>query len=131
MGICFFVCFLVNLANPENKIAQKELFFGKGFKSNPEYFYQITGNLGAFGNWVLSKDVDICVLSNSTLEKLKEGVKDETIQYIEKTYNEGDSDQFLYTFMSEQDVLDYCKLRYETYGDEVTMKLYKKYLNIN
>jgi hypothetical protein len=27
------------------------------------------------------------VLSNSTLEKLKEGVKDETIQYIKDYYN--------------------------------------------
>ncbi|MCR5315864.1 MAG: hypothetical protein K6E52_08230 [Bacteroidaceae bacterium] len=126
-----YMHFHVSFKGLENIIAQKELFFGKGFKSNPEHFYQITGNLGAFGNWVLSKEVDICVLSNSTLEKLKEGVKDETIKYIEKTYNEGDSDQFLYTFMSEQDVLDYCKFRCETYGDEVTMRLYKKYLNIN
>ena len=79
----------------ENKIASKEIYFGKNLKGNPLTFYQITGNLGAYANWILSSDVNLCVLSNYTLEKLKQGIKDETIQYIQDYYNNNKSPDFV------------------------------------
>ena len=54
----------------KNIIATKELFFGKALHGTPELFYQMTGNLGAFGNWTLDRNVNICILSDSTLRPL-------------------------------------------------------------
>ena len=113
----------------DNRIASKELFFGKGLKSRTHSFCQITGNLGAFGNWELSSEVNICILSNSTLEKLQQGIKDETIQYIQDYYNKNKSITFNFDFMSEQDILDWCKMRCDRVGDKVTMNLYYDYIN--
>ncbi|MBQ6037740.1 MAG: hypothetical protein IJL37_03610 [Bacteroidaceae bacterium] len=112
-----------------NIIASKELYYGKGFKEKVDCFYQIAGNLGAFGNWDLNNDVDICVLSNSTINKLRDGIKDETIKYIEDTYNKNNADQFNYKFLTEQDILDYCKSRCDACDDDVTMHYYNVYIN--
>lgn len=117
----------VSFVGLQNRIATKELYFGKGFREKADCFFQITGNLGALGNWQLDNNVNICVLSNSTLEKLKEGVKDETIQYIQDYYNNNKAITFDFEFMSEQDILDLCKYRCEIFGDKVTMNLYDIY----
>lgn len=111
-----------------NIIASKELFFGKDFAPNVDCFMQITGNLGAFGNTVLSSDVNICILSDTTLGKLKKGEKDDTILYIQDFYNSNKAVSFDYKFMSESDILDWCKRRCEVVGNDVTMCLYNQYM---
>ena len=111
----------------KNIIASKELFFGKALHGTPELFYQMTGNLGAFGNWTLDRNVNICILSDSTLEKLKQGVKDETIEYIQDFYNKNKSIVFGYEFMSESDILEYVRKRCDAYDDDVTRNLYNTY----
>lgn len=111
----------------KNIIASKELFFGKALHGTPELFYQMTGNLGAFGNWTLDRNVNICILSDSTLEKLKKGVKDETIEYIQDFYNKNKSIVFGYEFMSESDILEYVRKRCDAYDDDVTRNLYNTY----
>lgn len=111
-----------------NIIASKELFYGKGFKGNFDLFNQITGNLGAFGDTQIYPETNICVLSDSTVEKLKAGEKDETITYIENYYNNNKSIVFDFSFISESDILNFCKDRCEWCGDEVTLDLYQKYV---
>ncbi len=111
-----------------NIIASKELYFGKGLRGIPELFYQMTGNLGAFGNWTLDGSVNICILSDSTIEKLKSGIKDETITYIQDFYNKNKSIVFDYDFMSESDILNYVLKRCDAYDDDVTRNLYNLYM---
>ena len=115
--------------NQRNIIASKDLFCdGKGYKGNMNYFLQILGNLGAFSDKEIYPETTICILSDSTVDNLKNGTKDETIQYIENLYNKGKSIIFDYKFLSESDILDYCKERCERCGDDVTMELYEKYI---
>lgn len=114
--------------NKYNIIASKELFYGKGFKGNFDLFNQITGNLGAAGDMQIYPETNICVLSDATIEALKKGEKDETIIYIENYYNNNKSIIFDFAFLSESDILDFCKKRCEECGDEVTMELYNKYM---
>ena len=113
-----------------NIIASKELFFGKGFAGDFNVFNQITGNLGAAGdNICIYPETNICVLSNSTIQKLMDGVSDETIKYIENYYNSSKSIEFTYTFLSEQEILDFCKTRCDRCNDSVTMDLYYRYID--
>lgn len=112
-----------------NAIASKELYYGKGFSGNFNLFNQITGNLGAFGDNEIYPETNICVLSNSTIEKLMLGTKDETILYIQDFYNNNKSITFDLQFISEQEILRFCKERCDRCNDEVTRDLYEKYLN--
>lgn len=115
--------------NDSNVIYGKELYYGKGFSGNFDLFNQITGNLGASGDGEITSDTNICVLSDVTIEKLKKGYKDETIQYIQDTYNNTKAKVFNFQFMTETDILSFCKRRCDLIGDEVTSSLYNKYIS--
>lgn len=111
-----------------NVIASKELYYGKGFAGNIDLFNQITGNLGAFGDNEIYPETNICVLSDSTIEKLKAGFKDETILYIQDFYNNNKAITFDFFFISEHEILRFCKERCKKYDDSMTMELYEKYI---
>lgn len=111
-----------------NHIATRTIYAGKDLSGERMYFAQILGNLGAYCDNDIDNDTYICLLSDTTLSKLKSGVKDDTIKYIEARYNADKSIIFDWHFMSESDVLDYCKKRCEEYDDDVTMELYEKYM---
>ena len=119
----------VNFENMCNVIASKELYYGKGLRGKSDLFNQITGNLGAFGNNELYPDTNICVLSDKTIENLQNGVKDETIKYIENYYNKNKAIVFDLDFITESAILDFCKARCEACGDELTLELYNKYMD--
>lgn len=118
----------ITFENNRNVIASKELYYGKGFSGNFDLFNQITGNLGALGDNSIFPETNICVLSNSTLDKLKQGEKDETILYIQDYYNSNKSIIFDFSFLSECDILDYVKWRCTEYNDSVTLYYYNKYI---
>lgn len=115
--------------NKYNIIASKELYCGKSFSGDINLFNQITGNLGAFGDNFICQETNICVLSDSTIEKLTKGIKDETVLYIEDFYNKNKSNRFNFCFLSESELLDYCQKRSEQCGDNYTLELYYKYKN--
>jgi DNA polymerase-3 subunit epsilon len=112
----------------ENAIYGKVLFFGGHLRGNDLDLRQIIGNLGAMSSCELSSEVNICLLSDATLSNLRLGVKDDTITYIQDYYNNNKSITFDFDFMSEQDVLDWCKMRCLHFGDRVTMQLYDDYI---
>lgn len=113
-----------------NMITGKEMFYGKDFKGDFALFGQLTGNLGAFGdNLQIYPETEIVVLSDRTVERLKKGEKDETIKYIEDFYNNSKIVFFDYHFISESNILNFCKRRCEKCGDEITMSLYNKYVS--
>lgn len=121
----------MDLSGHQNAIASKELYFGTGLAGRPDYFYQMCGNLGAFGNWDLNPAVQICVLSDATLEQLKQGRKDETIRAIETYYNSTPAITFEYRFISEATILDFCRRRASEYADELMGRLLEAYYQKN
>jgi NAD-dependent DNA ligase len=112
----------------KNKIAGKELYFCGGFRKDKGAIEQITGNLAAWLNYVISPQVQIFVLSDSTLEKLKNGEKDESILKIQNYYNKNKGTKFDFMFMSENDILSFVQLWSSTHGDEVLYALYERYM---
>lgn len=120
----------VSFSDGRNVIASRELFCGRGFAGKFSLFDQIIGNLGASGDGIqIYPETNIIVLSDATLRKLENGVKDATIRYIEEYYNHSDAITFdNYSFVSESDILQYVSDRCSRIGDEVTMELYEKYM---
>lgn len=114
-----------------NKIAGKELYFCEGFRKDKAAIMQITGNLAAWGNFMLSPQIQIFVLSNSTIEKLQRGEKDENILMIQNYYNHNKAEKFDFSFMTEDDILNFAKLWISTYNDQVLYSLLQRYLQSN
>ena len=119
----------IDFVDGRNIISLKEIFFGKGLAGNVDLFYQICGNLGAAGDsHQIYPETNLILLSDSTLAKLEKGEKDATIQYIQDYYNSNKSIVFDFKFLSESDVLKFCKERCERCGDELTMDMYERYM---
>ena len=87
--------------------------------------------MAAWLNYTLSPQIQIFVLSDSTLEKLKNGEKDESIMMIQNYYNKNKGDKFDFKFMSENDILSFAQLWSEVHNDEVMRALYERYLRSN
>ena len=118
----------ITFENNYNVIARNELYYGKGLKGDRDLFAQITGNLGAAGDYEMCPETNLCVLSDSTLEKLQSGEKDETILYIQDYYNNNRAKTFELSFISEGDILRFAKERIDRIGDESTGYYYKRYM---
>lgn len=110
-----------------NKIAGKELYFCEGFRKDKYAISQIAGNLAAWCNHMLSSQIQIFVLSNATIEKLQRGEKDENILMIQNYYNRNKSEKFDFSFMTEDDILNFAQLWIKTHNDKVLLSLYDRY----
>lgn len=124
-----FISHYLQFPNGVNPIYGKELYFGNNCSKNLSSFLQLTGNFGAFGNTTLDTDINICVLSKATIDSLKTGKKDSTIHNIEEYYNSNKAVVFDFTFVSEDDILCYCKNRIDNTNDLISLELYNKYIN--
>ena len=111
-----------------NKIAGKELYFCEGFRQDKYAISQIAGNLAAWCNHMLSSQIQIFVLSNATIEKLQRGEKDENILMIQNYYNHNKTEKFDFSFMTEDDILNFAQLWINTHNDQVLNSLLQRYL---
>ena len=112
-----------------NKIAGKELYFCEGFRKDKVAIQQITGNLAAWGNFSLSPQNQVFVLSDKTVKMLQNGEKDDNIRMIENYYNQNKTEKFDFSFMTEDDILNFAKLWCTTYNDKVLYSLYERYMS--
>ena len=112
-----------------NRISTKNIYVGKDLSGERRYFAQIIGNLGGYADNDIYSDTHICLLSDSSIEKLRSGVKDETVMYIEQQYNSSKAITYDWDLLSESDVLDFYKRFCDAYGAEETLELYEKYMN--
>lgn len=111
-----------------NKIAGKELYFCEGFRQDKYAISQIAGNLAAWCNHMLSSQIQIFVLSNATIKKLQRGEKDENILMIQNYYNHNKTEKFDFSFMTEDDILNFAQLWIDSHNDQVLSSLLQRYL---
>lgn len=93
---------------------------------NMSAFRQIIGNLGGYANTYYDEKTDMILLGDSTIENLKNGVKDATILKIEKEYNCGNSKIFNIQFASESAFMQWVSARLTKCPDIVTQALVDK-----
>lgn len=110
-----------------NPISQKEIFVPPIQGINMDAFFQLIGNLGGYANKEYFDDTNLILLSDNTLIKLEQGVKDDVIQDIEKRYNNSNTKIFNVQFTSESDFINWVKLRMNKYPDESTITLLSIY----
>lgn len=111
----------------ENPISQKEIYVPKKTNIHTDLLYQLIGNLGGYANKEYFDDTNLVMLSQDTLDNLKNGNKDDVIKNIENTYNNSDAILFNVQFTSESDFIKWVKQRMIIFPDESTLKLLKLY----
>lgn len=111
----------------ENPISQKEIFVPDIPGKDMGAFCQMIGNLGGYANKEYYDDTAMILLSDETLRKLEQGIKDDVILNIEKRYNKSNTKIFNIQFTSESDFIAWVKRRMKIYPDESTISLLKKY----
>ena len=110
-----------------NPIIQKEIFVPDIPGIDMGSFCQIIGNLGGYANKEYFDDTNMIMLSDETLRKLEQGVKDKVILEIEERYNKSNTKIFNIQFTSESDFIKWVKQRMEKYPDDSTIALLYKY----
>ena len=85
------------------------------------------GNFGGYANTEYYDETNVVMLSEDTLRLLEQGIKDDVITKIEKTYNESSTKMFNIQFTSESDFIAWVKRRMKEYPDESTIALLNKY----
>lgn len=110
-----------------NPISQKEIFVPDIPGIDMHAFCQMIGNFGGYANKEYFDDTNMIMLSDETLRKLEQGVKDEIILDIEKRYNKSNTKIFNILFTSESDFVNWVKRRLEISPDKSTMELLHLY----
>lgn len=111
----------------DNPISQKEIFVPNITGKDMGAFFQIIGNLGGYANKEYYDDTNMILLSDETLKKLEQGIKDDVIIDIENRYNKSNTKIFNVQFTSESDFIGWVKRRMDIYPDDSTITLLQKY----
>lgn len=111
----------------DNPICQKEIYVPNISGKNMGVLFQIIGNLGGYANKEYLDDTEIIMLSDETLRKLKQGVKDNVVAEVEKYYAKSTAKFQNIRFIRESDFLGWVKHRLVTAPDEGTRKLLEIY----
>ena len=111
----------------DNPICQKEIYVPDFVGKNMGILYQIIGNLGGYANKEFLDDTEIIMLSDETLRKLEQGVKDNVVAEVEKYYAKSSVKFQNIQFIRESDFLGWVKRRLVTAPDEGTRRLLEIY----
>ena len=106
-------------------------FYYKG-EDEKEFFYlsQLIGNLGGCLEKEITTDTQVYILPDSTLKKLERGEKDDTILYIQNSYNNSKAVTFDLTFILLSEVLTFICLFIDRFQEKSTIELYEKYVSL-
>lgn len=111
-----------------NPFSGKELYLSNSLRGNRSIFNQMMGNLGAYGNYEYSSDINVFVISDFSLNNLNNGEKDTDISEIQEYYNSNKSVTFDWCFVSESEVLSFVERWCNEFNDDNTGYLYQRYL---
>lgn len=112
-----------------NGIYGKEIFVPECKNVDMLAFRQLIGNFGGFANNIYDDDTNIILLGDETLQRLRDGLKDDIIKYVENTYNRSDSKLFNIQFLSHADFLNWVKARLKRFPDTSSQMLLNKVKN--
>ncbi len=105
----------------------KNLFM-HDIKGRKDLLLQSLGNIGAYSNFEFDPlNIDYCWLKRGTIEKLKNGEKDEFIQIITDKYNSSSHDKFTYKFIIESEALFWMEFRAREIGDDISLDYITRY----
>ena len=101
----------LNYDDGENPLYMKELYLAPDTQTPQEDLYQMLGNLGIYANAYIDETTDIIVLSDRSVQHLREEQSDDTLHYIEQQYNQSRAQTFRFLMTSEGELLAWMKKR--------------------
>lgn len=108
-------------------LGQRELFL-HDIRGDKDLLYQSLGNIGAYTNFDFDPAIiNYCWLKQETIDKLKNGEKDDFIKIITDKYNNGDGDKFIYKFIVESEAIAWMDYRSKAIGDKISLDLISRY----
>jgi len=109
---------------PLNYFYGKEVFFTSGFSKNKSILFQNLGNLGAYANdYELDNSINVFVVSDSILESLGTGSKDNILETLETKLNSKGQPLKDLIIITEPTLIDFVNKRASFYSDRVTQEL--------
>lgn len=99
----------LHFADGENQLYMKELYLAPDTQMSQQELYQMLGNLGIYANSYIDESTEIIVLSDCSLQHLREGKSDDTLLYIEQQYNQSRAQTFRFRMTSESELLAWIK----------------------
>ena len=101
----------LNYDENENPLYMKELYLAPDTEVPQAELYQMLGNRGIYANAYIDDTTDAIVISNRSLQHLRDGQSDESLRYIEQQYNKSRAQTFLFRLTSEGEILAWLKSR--------------------
>ncbi|MBR3432860.1 MAG: BRCT domain-containing protein [Bacteroidaceae bacterium] len=99
----------VQLTPGVNTLYTKEMYVPFHTQTDPSALYQQLGNMGIYANSYIDDTTGLLLLPDSTLSHLREGTADETVLYIQNTYNSMRAQNFTFQLIAESDILTWIK----------------------
>jgi hypothetical protein len=100
-----------NYDENENPLYMKELYLAPDTETPQAELYQMLGNRGIYANAYIDDTTDGIIISNCSLQHLRDGQSDESLHYIEQQYNQSRAQAFRYRLTSEGEILAWIKNR--------------------
>lgn len=95
----------VDFTTRMNPLYTRELYVATDTQMPYEQLYQLLGNHGVYANNYIDDTTDTLLLSDASIDHLRMGSTDATIQYIEKMYNNSRSQYFRFSILSEGEAI--------------------------
>lgn len=94
-----------------NPLYMEELYLAPDTQTPQQDLYQMLGNFGIYANAYIDDTTDILVLSDKSVQHLREGQSDDTLHYIEQQYNQSRAQTFRFRMTSESELLAWMRKR--------------------
>ena len=87
-----------------NPLYTKELYLAPDTQPS---LYQMLGNRGIYANAYIDDTTDALVISDASLQNLRNGQTDDSLRYIEQQYNQSRAQTFRFRMTSEGELLEW------------------------
>ena len=94
----------LNYESSMNPLYMEELYLAPDV---PADLYQKLGNRGIYANAYIDDTTDVLVISDASLQRLREGQTDDSLRYIEQQYNQSRSQTFRFVMTSEGELTEW------------------------
>lgn len=109
LGIQHYNKLKVELTKGVNSLYTKEIYVSPATKMPQNELYQLLGNWGVYANNYIDDTTNLLLLPEASISHLQEGTTDETIIYIQDSYNALRTQNFTFQFISESEILMWLK----------------------
>lgn len=94
-----------------NPLYTRELYLAPDTETPQAELYQMLGNRGIYANSYIDDTTDGIIISNSSLQHLRDGQTDDSLRYIEEWYNKSRAQTFRLRMTSEGEIVAWLKKR--------------------